>query len=267
MTITTKQLISNIANRKEIKEEFTTRDEYLMNKKFGVGDFVEDKVSGLTGEIILRGSNYVTVVSEGKEYRWWLSSLKETHGESKRNQMYKESFIFKGYKTKNLTRELSEQFKLKSKEISDQYALLSCLKCCDYIAGVDTDAIIENFSQVKVQLDRAKRYSSRFSINISEQLEHVEENCLKFAILENHKFTTTDAMMIARLIASVAEVNAEGADPTAIVNKSIVKFKNSQLNTAGWELLGRMLNVATDAGIKWNKSAFGSSEQKMMKLN
>jgi hypothetical protein len=247
-----------------VSEDDELRNDYILGDTFKIGEFVTNQIH--SGEIIFRGANYVTIVSEGKDHKLWIDEIQYVDGESKRNQIYKESFIFKGYKSKNLTRELAEQFRNISKSTDDQYALLSCLKACDYILGVNEQIVINNFRLVKIQLERAKRYANKFSINISEQLQLVEENCLKLAILEDYKFSTTDKMMIARVIASVSDVTPSGNDPSAIINKAIVNLRNSQLTPQGWELIGRMLRVATDAGIKWNKDNFALSIQKQMGL-
>lgn len=236
----------------------------LNNEEVEVGMFITDSV--YTGEVIYIGSNYVTIISDGIEKKLWTNNLTLVEGKHKRDQLFKESFIFKGYKSKFLNRELAEEFRSLSKTTNDVYALLSCIKCCDYIMNVTEDFVVKNFNEVKIQIERARKYTNKFSINIDKQLKFVEESCLNYALLENHKFATTDKIMIARIIANTADVDYSGSDPIIIVNNAVIKLRYQQLNTQGWELLGRMLNVASDAGINWNKDSFSKPIQTLMGL-
>ena len=234
------------------------------NEDVVIGLYVSDGIH--EGEIINVASNYVTIIAEGEEVKCWIDDLEACEGGNKRDQIYKESFIFKGYKSKNLTRELAEQFRDIAKTTDDVYALLSCLKCVDYILNTDESSIMQDFPKVKVQLERAKRYTNKFSINIMEQLKSIEEGCLKYSILSEQKFLTTDKLMIARMIASVGEVEVSGSAPELIVNKAVMALRLEHLTVPGWKLLGRMLNVATKAGIQWSRSAFSQSQQEIMEL-
>lgn len=247
-----------------VSEEEELRNNYILGEMFNIGEFVTNGT--ITGEIIYRGTNYVTVVVEGKERKLWIDDLQLVEGEAKRNQLYKESFIFKGYRTKNTHRELAEAFKELSKSTDDQYAVLSCLKATDFIMGVTDKTIIEDYNLVRIQLERARRYTSKFSINISEQLHEVEENCMRMAVLEDFKFSTTDKFMVARMIADVAGISANGNDPTTIINKAVVALRQAQLTPPGWKIVGRMLKVANKSGIKWNKDTFSPSQLLRMEL-
>jgi len=237
----------------------------MFKEEFEIGRVVTN--GEVEGEIINLRSTYATIINDGKEHRVWLKDLTLVEdGKLKRDQVYKESFIFKGYKSKNLTRELAEQFRDKSKDTEDSYALLSCLKAVDFIMGVTDNQIIENYSLVRSQFERAKRYTTKFSINISEQLQLVEENCMRMAILEDFRFSSTDKIMIAKMVAATAEIEAVGNDPTTIINRAIIKLRLSQLTPQGWVIVGRILNVATKSGIKWNRDNFSPAIQTMMGL-
>ncbi len=245
------------------------REEYLQGTRFNEGDIVISESDGVSieGQIVYKGSNYVTILAEDKtEHKCWIDTLKESTKEAKRDQIYKNDFIYKGYRTHNLTRELAEEFKHAAKDATDTYGLLSCIKCCDYIMSVDVNQVIENFDEVKIQLERAKRYTNRFSINIENKLEEVETYCAQHAVLEGINFVTTDRMMIAKLISSVSGVDPVGNDPTAIINRATIKLRLSQLTPPGWVIVGRMLNMATKAGIRWSRSAFSKPQQEMMEL-
>jgi hypothetical protein len=236
----------------------------MIGEALEVGDFVTNGL--VEGEIINIHPRYAVIVENGNEHRVWIEQLDFIEGEANQNRIYKESYKYRGYKSKNLTRELAEEFRELSKSTEDVYALLNCLKSCDFIMGSTSDSIQEDFKNTRIQLERAKRYTSKFGINISEKLEFVEENCLQHAIIEGVAFTTTDKNMIAKLIASVADESPTGIDPTAIINKAVQKLRLAQLTPPGWKIVGRMLAVATKAGIRWNKDTFSKSQLEMMGL-
>ena len=95
----------------------------------------------------------------------------------------------------------------------------------------------------------------------------VEEELLKYAILEDLKFSTTDRVMVAKVIAMVAGININSGDPTNIINQAVMKLKTSQLTSTGWKMVGRLMNIATKAGIRWNKDTFPKSIQTQMELS
>lgn len=238
----------------------------IFKEEFSVGDFVTN--GDIEGEILNVHTKYATVVSEGKEYRFWIKDLIHSINEPKRDQLYKEAFIFKGYKTKNFNRQLAENFKEIAKESTDDYAVLACLKSFDYVLGVNDKTISENFGATRIQVDRLRRYASKIQCPylVEKIISVVEEELLKFAILEGIRYTTTDRNMIAKVIANTAEINISGVDPTNIINQAVIKLKTQPLTAPGWKLLGRLLNTATRAGIRWNRDTFSNSQQTMMEL-
>jgi hypothetical protein len=237
------------------------------NGLFEVGDFV--KFKDIEGEIVNLHLKYATIVSEGIEYRAWISEMEMSDNYPKRNQIYKDSLIYKGYKTKNFTRDLSESFKIVYSDTTDEYAMLECIKLFDEILGVTDDEISENYNTVKIKVERLKRYS--YKVDASDLTEEViaviEEELLKYAILEGVKFSTTDRVMVAKVIAMVAGIiNISNQDPTNIVNQAVMILRSNQLTTPGLVMLGRLLNIATRAGIRWNKDTFSNSIQTQMGL-
>ena len=255
-----------IKDKKDISKIHHTVPREIAKKMIGegleIGDFVTNGI--VEGEIINIHPRYAVVVSEGEEHRVWIESLDIVEASKKTDRIYKESFTYRGYKSKNLSRELAEQFREAAKSTDDVYGLLNCLKSTDYIMGTTTDTIVKNFKVAKIQLERAKRYTNKFSINIREKLESVEENCFQYAVLEGISFSTTDKNMIAKMISSVADVEPKGIDPTNIINNAIIKLRLSQLTAPGWKIVGRILSVADKAGIRWNKDTFSKSQRNMM---
>lgn len=247
---------------KKVKDRVTSK-----NEAFEIGDYVTNGF--VEGEILNIHPKYATVVSEGKEHRIWVRDLDLSENKAKRDQLYKDAFIFKGYKTKHFTRQLAESFKTASKESVDEYAVLACLKAFDYILGVTDTTIMENFNVVRVQIERLNRYAKKIDCPelVEDVISVVEEELIKYAILEDIRYTTTDRMMVAKVIALTAGINIQSiADPVNTINQAAIKLKTQQLTIQGWALLGRMMNVATRAGIKWNKDIFAPGVQKEMRL-
>lgn len=239
----------------------------LLNKEsFEIGDYV--RLGEVEGEILHIHPKYAIIVSEGKEYRAWIDDIEMSENQPRRNQLYKESFIYKGYQTKNFNRTMSEAFKEISLVEEDQYAILECLKVLDYIAGITDKTIEENFKTVRIQTERLKRYSRKIGVSYLTDsiISTVEEELLKYAILEDVKFTTTDRNMVSRVIAMTAGIESSNMDPTNNINQAANALRTSQLTPQGWEMLGRLLNVATKAGIRWNKDIFSNAIRTSMKL-
>lgn len=236
------------------------------NEMFKIGDFVTD--GKIEGVILNLHPKYATLVHEGAEHKIWIDDLTMSTNKPKRDQIFKESLIYKGYKTKHFNRHLAEEFKSFSKQTKDEYAMLECIKVFDYIIGVTDTTIAEEFKTVRVQVERLKRYSKKVGTTYLTDaiVNAVEEELLKYAILEDLKFTTTDRNMIAKVIAMVANININIIDPTNTINQAAIELRKSQLTPQGWKLLGRLFNVATKAGIRWNKDTFSTSIQKEMEL-
>jgi len=244
----------------------TVKTLFESNQAFEIGDYVTNGT--ITGTILNLHSKYATVVSEGNEEKVWLNDLTISESKPKRDQLYKESFIYKGYKTKHFNRILSESFKEMASREKDEYAVLECLKVFDYIIGVTDQTIVENFKTVRIQIERLRRYSKKVGAQYLTDavISAVEEELFKYAILEDMKFSSTDKNMIAKVIASVAGVSINSSDPTNIVNQSVIVLRTSQLTPPGWAMIGRLLNVATRAGIRFNKDTFSPSIRQEMKL-
>lgn len=236
------------------------------NESFMIGDYVTNGI--IEGEILNLHPTYATLVSEGNEHRVWAKDLSYSDNQPKRNQLYKESLIFKSYKTKNFTRPLAESFKEISLHEDDDYAMLECIKVLDYILSVTDKTITENFKTVRIQTERLKRYSKKVGAQYLTDsiISAVEEELLKYAILEDLRFSSTDQVMIAKVIAMVANTSINNADPVNIVNNAAQSLRNSQLTTQGWIMLGRLFNVATKAGIRWQKDIFSNSIKGEMRL-
>jgi hypothetical protein len=67
------------ASTKEELEKMTLRDKYISEHLYDVGDIVDDVETNITGVIVRRGTNYVTLEDENmKLHKSWLYNIMET---------------------------------------------------------------------------------------------------------------------------------------------------------------------------------------------
>lgn len=243
----------------------TLRDRYVEGKIFAIGESVQT-ADGQIAQIIDRGPNYVTLIKEGKTFKKWLNDIRQINEEAgiPRTQIYKEQLCFKGYKTKNFTKDLAEQFKQLTKCSEDQFAVINFIRAIDFLKS-DVD-LTENFTQYKTEFDRAIKYSSKFDVDLTGILSPIEDQLLEHSILEGLNFSAADKMKVAKIIASAADVVDHSGKHHEIVNRAAQQFKQGRHTPEGWKLMGAMLNKATEAGIQWDKNIFHKSIHKAMGL-
>ena len=240
------------------------REEFVNGKIFNVGDLVECDL-GIV-EIISKGPNYVTVINEGKTAKRWIADIRETNQEAKPTvaRLYRESITIKGYKTKNFTRELAEQFQEHYKDSTDKFALFNCTVCCDKLLGATKEEIAEQFDEMKVSFERAIKYLTK--LNMSVNLEAVEDWLLEYAILEGQTFTAKDKHKVAHIIATNVGHTPVSKDPTEMLHGAIDHIKKNRYTPEAWKLMGGMFNLASKSGIKWDKDKFAKHTQRYMGL-
>ena len=67
------------ASTKEELDRNTLRDQYIREDVYRVGDIVDDMINKITGVIVRRGTNYVTLEDDNKElHKTWLYNIIET---------------------------------------------------------------------------------------------------------------------------------------------------------------------------------------------
>ena len=67
------------ASTKEELDRNTLRDQYIREDVYKVGDIVDDMINKITGVIVRRGTNYVTLEDDNKElHKTWLYNIMET---------------------------------------------------------------------------------------------------------------------------------------------------------------------------------------------
>ncbi len=257
------------------------REEYKTGKLYAIGDMVECN-DGQIAEVVNLGTNYVTLLSEGKTFKSWLPDIKKKidaqikvplpiskqikaasgKGVARKalKALTKEGFEFKGYVPKHLN---EEQIKLCDdiKNHQDVYAVLNFIKAFDNLQHIEN--IDENFNFYKTEFDRLVKYLNKFDIPL-DVITTVEDTLLEYSILENSGFKAADQLKVAKIIATTAGHNDHSGKAHEIINRAAAQFKTGRHTPEAWRLFGSMLNHGSTAGIKWNKDIFHSATQKAM---
>jgi len=236
------------------------REEYKDGKLFQVGDIVETN-DGKIGEVINLGTNYVTIVSEGMTFKKWLKDISITESQILSTSV-SDVIEFKGYKANNLN---ESAIKILSPllEHEDQYAVLNCIKAVDCLSKFSLDE--NNYLSYKVEFERAQKYLDKFSLP-SSLISAAEDKLLEYSIVEGVTFGAADKMKVAKIIALTAGVTDHSGQHNDVVNRAATTFKQSKHTPDGWRIFGQMLNKASDAGIKWDKTIFHKSIHRAMGL-
>ena len=230
------------------------RERFIRGEIFNVGDLVEATGLGIA-EIINRGTNYVTIIHEGKEYRKWLSDIIPSSARpTKPVSMYKGVVTIKGYKAKNISKELSEQFSKAYKESKDKYAVFSLLVCLDKLIGASETDIRENFDHYKVQYERMNKYLNKIEFSLNEVYSCVEDMLIEEAVKQGKSINISSKEKIANIIRAATLADVKNNDPCTMINESVRHVTHTRYSSQGWKILGCMLNIATSSGIEWDKS-------------
>lgn len=277
--------------KEEIK--FTTasiREQYYSGKIFNVGDKVTDGES--VYEILDRGANYITVVNEsGDTSKKWLDSVKPIVVKINEDIPVgptPSEISYKGYTTKNLhhSEDAAIAFavtiqRVENGIITDPIAVLNALKATDTYMGLNDKHLtgeevtneekktwIDSHDKARESLNRIHEFEHHMDYwhmhqhemedVLSPYKETGKEEAFGEAVeqLEEMKFSPVDKVKVARIIA--ASLGDEKADeksgPENMINAALRKVKNKPLTKEAWKILGNMLEVAQQAGIKYDES-------------
>lgn len=281
--------------KEEIKfSTVSIREQYYSGKIFNVGDKVTDGES--VYEILDRGANYITVVNEsGDTSKKWLDSVKPIIVKISEDIPVgptPSEISYKGYTTKNLhhSKDAAAAFavtiqRVENGIITDPVAVLNALKATDtymylndkHLTGEEvTDeekkTWIDSHDKARESLNRIHEFEHHMDYwhmhqhEMEDVLSPYEETGKEEAFgeaveqLEEMKFSPADKVKVARIIA--ASLGDEKADeksgPENMINAALRKVKNKPLTKEAWKILGNMLEVAKDAGIKYDETIIGS---------
>lgn len=158
------------------------RDSFVSGKMFKIGEIVEHK--GRTAEIISVGTNYLTLIRDGKTFKTWITEIsslpQETHDSLPKK--VDGNLSYKGYLTKNFNNEICDLFIESFSGVNDIYAYYNCIVSCDSILGVKSNALIEYYNKYNIMFEKVSRYLKKIGLSIprinviGEALELIREN-------------------------------------------------------------------------------------------
>lgn len=283
------------AIKEEIKFEIDEiREQYHSGKIFNVGDKVTD--GEFVYEILDRGANYVTVVNEsGDTSKKWLNVIQPIAvnlDEDIPVGPTPSEITYKGYTTKNLhhSEDAAKAFletisRANAGQVTDPVAVLNALKATDTYMGLNDKHLTgEEVTDAEKQTWFDAHQKARESLNrIGEFMHHMDywhmhqhemedvlspyketgkEEAFGEAVeqIEEMKFSPADKIKVARIIAS--SLGDEQADEKSgaenMVNAALRKVKNKPLTKTAWGILGNMLDLAKQAGIKYDEKIVGN---------
>lgn len=261
------------------RTEAELREAYVTGEVFNVGEQVKTK-AGIIAEIINRGPNYVTLLSEGKTFKSWISEIaqlseldkktlvsymdKHIHNSelpaddperrsprrtAKSDKAFKKAFSrvytglsFKGYKVKNLT---EEQFTFFTPilEHEDQYAVLNLVQCLDELA-----AGMEDFNRYSISYNRAAKYIKKFGLS-EDVLEDICEQLFEHALLTDSKFISEDAVeKSAKILNGIYQQNKSPIEIIAYAAEQL-RLNQGLVESEGWSTLGSFARMMKNNGL------------------
>lgn len=257
------------------------REKYYSGQIFNIGEKVTDGKNIF--EIIDRGSNYITVVNEsGATSKKWLDSVQPIVVEDVKPGYAPKQISYKGYTTKNFDRseDAAKAFQDTIDRDGDPVAILNAIKATDTYMGLNDKHLTgEKFTDQEKETWIAAHEKARESLNRVGEFAHhqdywhthqhelegvlipydetgKEEMREQKERLEEMKFSSIDRIKVARIIAGslgVPDVE-EKSGPAEMVNQGLRFIKNKRMTPEAWNVIKNMLQMATDAGIKFDQN-------------
>lgn len=255
------------------------REKYFKGEIFHIGDIVES--NGDQYEIMDRGSNYVTVVNdEGKISRKWIKDIKVIGSLVKEDIKY-DKISFKGFVPKTIQKkaQVVESFKktLNDASIKDPLAVLNALKLTDSYMKMDESATNEQIDQWDSELERAKE--SLVNINqfhlhetywntYRQELNAMMDKKIEEALTKK-TIRPSDKIKVARIIADMLGVEKadDMSSPTQLINMAMRKVKTKVLRPEMINVLKKMLKLADDLDIKYDKATLHAKLKESVQVN
>jgi len=272
------------------------REKYYSGQIFNIGEKVTDGENIF--EIVDRGSNYITVVNEsGTTSKKWLDVVQPIIVEDVQPGYAPEQISYKGYTTKNFNRseDAAKAFQDTISRDGDPVAILNAIKATDTYMGLNDKHLTgEKFTDQEKEAWIASHEKARESLNrIGEFAHHqdywhMHQHELEGILvgydksgrddalaeeqkerLEEMKFSSIDRIKVARIIAGslgVPDVE-EKSGPAEMVNQGLRFIKNKHMTPEAWTVVGNMLQMATDAGIKFDHNIVKNKVEEAVAIN
>jgi len=257
------------------------REKYVAGKIFAIGDTVTDGTSVF--EVVDRGANYISVTNEsGDVSKKWLDSVQPIAivVEDVLPGPAPKEISYKGYTTKNFhgSADAAKAFQTTVDRTNDPVAVLNALKATDTYMGLNDKAAKSGLTpKEREEWDTAHEKARDSLIKTGEFLHHEDYWHMHRHELEGvlnsykvqpdlgwgesithriteMKFAASDKLKVARIVASsLGVVDAdEKSGPETMINQALHAVKNKRLTPEAWKIIGNMLNMASDAGIKYD---------------
>jgi len=254
------------------------RDKYFKGEIFHIGDIVES--NGEQFEIVDRGSNYVTVVKEGKLSRKWIKDIKVIGSLVKEDIQY-DKISFKGFVPQTIQKKsrIVESFKktLNDKTVADPFAVLNALKLTDSYMKMNESASNEDLDRWDSEIERARESLeniNQFHIHESywntyrQELNAMMDKKIEEALTQK-TVRSSDKIKVARIIADMLGVEkAENmSSPTQLINMGMRKVKNKVMRPEMLNVLSKMLKLADELDIKYDKNALPAKLRESVTIN
>lgn len=244
------------------------REKYHSGEIFNIGENVTDGQSIF--EIIDRGSNYITVVDEsGTTSKKWLDAVQPIVVEDVQPGYALEQISYKGYTTKNfnISEDAIKAFQDTISRDGDPVAILNAIKATDIYMGY---AISKKFTNEEKETLISAHEKAKESLNrVNEFSHHAHYWNSHLERLEEMKFSSIDKIKVARIIAGslgVPDVE-EKSGPAEMVNQGLRFIKNKHMTPEAWVVIGNMLQMATDAGIKFDHNIVKNKVEEAIAIN
>jgi len=268
-----------------VKEQVTVtdwlRESYHRGEIFKVGQIVES--NGERYEILDRGSNYLTVVdTSGNTHRKWLHNV--TVVEDYQETEDTSDFSYKNYKPQNIKHPqvIAAFTRLISRDDVDPVAVLNALKSTDEYHSILNKAVEydeiseEEVDQFNSSIQMTQEYLAKLGdlhhhadyINHAihdidqvraqyhmEKEEGMEESMKTFKELLEMKFSSSDKIKVARIIADALGVSdvEKSSSADQLVNNALRKIRNKPMRPEYMSVLKNMLQTAREAGINYDE--------------
>ena len=263
------------------------REKYFKGEIFHIGDIVESNEQQY--EIVDRGSNYLTVVNESGELsKKWIKDVQIV--EIKKFKQFNEDIqpgpapkeiTYKGYTTKNLhhSADAAKAFQdtitraEKGLVPNDPVAILNALKHTDEYMKLndmhleqgrapnpeEVQAWIHSHDMAKKTLDKIGEFAHHLSYWQAHKTELEFMGASKPTNVEESLSVKTlkpsqDKLKVARVIADMLGVdNPEKiSSPEQLINTGLRKLKSKQVNKDLLDVVSKMLDLASEVGIKYD---------------
>ena len=241
---------------------------------FKVSEIVLDKNERTIHEVVGLGANYLTVIdATGEISKKWITdvisaeSLREDFEDMRRKRSSSNQVAFAGYKTKNFTQDIFELFKPLIKEHKkDKFQVLNLVRVTDELLSETSSLTLKNYIKVKTLIERSEKYLSKMNrLQEHSYINDLVDQVMMFELEEGLKVTSMDRDRAAKIIGDALGVTSTGT-PEEVVDAAAQKMKSGRFTPEAWKIAGKMFNMASDVGIKWNKSIFAAPTLKAMEI-